>query len=261
MVRIPPVDEMFGQEATPKEMAKYYPSQSAKSLLKYFSELNPPTHLDTSHPTTNFSADQMIQFARAVGLEVSVASDSMLEDLLLKAGEGSRAYPVTSRYPAGRSIFPRVVGSSMGDSVASRSDYSLPTITETEGTDVIVSGDVVEIPCSSRQADARLAMGSDGSEKPGTDILETLQQIKASQKKKKKSRSCKWSGKSPVVIIRAVMRSRRRCYSSLLSSKRSQLVLKIRKYCVYCMLCRRNNSIRTRGLYELKRHFQRECYF
>ena len=32
-------------------------------------------------------------------------------------------------------------------------------------------------------------------------------------------------------------------------------------YCFYCMLCRRNISMRTRGLYELKRHFQRDCHF
>ena len=46
--------------------------------------MNPPTNLDPSHATTSFSADQMIQFARAVGLEVSLASYSMPEDLLLK---------------------------------------------------------------------------------------------------------------------------------------------------------------------------------
>ena len=33
------------------------------------------------------------------------------------------------------------------------------------------------------------------------------------------------------------------------------------KYCFYCMLCRRNISMRTRGLYEFKRHFQRDCHF
>ena len=33
------------------------------------------------------------------------------------------------------------------------------------------------------------------------------------------------------------------------------------KYCFYCMLCRRNISMRTRGLYELERHFQRDCHF
>ena len=105
MVRIPRVDEMFGQEAALKERTKYHPSQSAKSLLKGFFELNPPMHLDPSQPTTSFGADQMIQFARAVGLQVSLASYSMLEDLLLKARGGSRAHPVTSRYPAGRSPF------------------------------------------------------------------------------------------------------------------------------------------------------------
>ena len=85
MVLVPPVDEMFGQEAAPKERTRYYPSQSAKSLLKECFEMNPPTHLDPSHLTTSFSADQMIQFARAVGLEMSLASYSMLKDLLLKA--------------------------------------------------------------------------------------------------------------------------------------------------------------------------------
>ena len=74
MVRVPPVDEMFGQEAAPKEKTRYYPSQSAKILLKERFEMNPLTRLDPSHPTTSFSADQMIQFARALGLEVSLAS-------------------------------------------------------------------------------------------------------------------------------------------------------------------------------------------
>ena len=191
MVGVSPVDDMFGQEAAPREGSRYYPSLSAKSLLKDCFEMNSPTLLHTSHPTTDFSVDQMIRFARAVGLEVSLASYSMPEGLLLKARGGSRAHPVTSRYSAGRSLFPSVAGSSMGDSIASRSVYSLPTILETEGTDVIVGGDVVEEPCSSRQADARLAMGMEGSERPGTDILKTLQQIKSSQKKK--SHSCKWS--------------------------------------------------------------------
>ena len=131
MVPIPLVEGMLLEEATTKERTKYYPSQSGRSLLKEYFGLNPPTHLDPSHATTNFSADQLIQFARAVGLEVSLASYSMLEDLLLKARGGSGGHPVPSRCPAGRSPFPSVAGFSMGDSVASRSAYSLPTITET----------------------------------------------------------------------------------------------------------------------------------
>ena len=87
-------------------------------------ELNPPTHLDPRHPTTSFSADQMIQFARAVGLEVSVASYGMLGDLLLKARVGGGDQPVGSRHSIGRSPFPNVAGSSRGDSVASWTSYS-----------------------------------------------------------------------------------------------------------------------------------------
>ena len=181
MLRIPLVEEMLLEETTTKEGTKYYPSQSAKRLLEEFFELNAPNLLDPSHATTSFSANQMTQFARAVGLEVSLACYSMLEDLLLKARGGSGGHLVTSRYPAGRSPFPSVAGSSMGDSVASRSVYSLPTITETAGTDVIVGRNVDEEPCSSRQADARLAMGIESIERPGTDSLKTLQQIKSSQ--------------------------------------------------------------------------------
>ena len=67
MVRVPPVKEMFLKESSTKERTKYHLSQSGKSLLKAYFDLNPPTHLDPSHGTISFSADQMIQFARAVG--------------------------------------------------------------------------------------------------------------------------------------------------------------------------------------------------
>ena len=83
-------------------------------MLKDFFQLNPPTHLDPSHPTTSFSADQMIQFARALMLEVSLASYSMLEDLLLKARFGCGDQPVGKRHSIGRSMFPSVAGSSWG---------------------------------------------------------------------------------------------------------------------------------------------------
>ena len=70
----------------------------------------------------------MIQVARVVGLEVSLANLSILEDLLQKSnliskgGDGCKGYgmlPFSSR-----------AGTSVGDSVASRSIYSLPLITE-----------------------------------------------------------------------------------------------------------------------------------
>ena len=269
-VRIRPVDEMLGQEVAAKERTRYYPSQSVNILLKECFEMNPPTHLDPSHPTTSFSADQMIQFARAVGLEVSLASYSMLEDLLLKAKGGSGAQAKTSRNTAGRSPFPSVAGSSMGDSIASRSIYSLLTITETGGTDAVVSGDIVEEPCSSRQADARLALGTESVERPGTDSLKTLQQIKSNQRKKKKSHSCKWSREGR---LNPLLPSGDDKGGYVLTEEMLELApfAKVfatgpedpleNKYCFYCMLCRRNISMTTRGLYELKRHYQRDCHF
>ena len=170
MVRIPPTDEMFGQEAAPKERTRYYPSQSAKSLPKDCFEMNPPTHLDASHPTTSFSVDQMIQFARALGLEVSLASYSMLEDLLLKTRGGSTAHPMTSRYPAGGSPFASVAGSSMGGSVASRSVCSLLTITETEGTSVIVLVDL-------REKNTRIAYDYIGINQPVNTLTDASQHM------------------------------------------------------------------------------------
>ena len=269
MLGIPPAQEMLLEKATSKERTKYYPSQSARSLLKECSELNSPTHLDPSHATTGFSADQMIEFARAVGLEVSLASYSTLEDLLLKARGGSGGHPMASRYPAGRSPFPSVAGSSMGDSVASRSADWLPTITETEGTDVILGGDVVGEPCSSRQADARLAMGNESSERTRTDSLKNLKQLKSSQKKKK-SCSCKWSreGRLKPLLPSGDDKGGYVFTEEMLEMAPFAKVFATgpedpleNKYCFYCMLCWRNISMRTRELYELKRYFQRECHF
>ena len=119
-------------------------------MLKNFFEPNPPTHFDPSQPTTSLSADQMIQFARAVGLEFSLASYGMLEDLLLKARVGGGDQPVGSRHSIGRSAFPCVAGSSWEDSVASRTNYSLPTVTETDNNNVVAGVESLQEPCSSR---------------------------------------------------------------------------------------------------------------
>ena len=98
----------------------YYSNQSAKSLVKDFSEHNPPTHLDVTHQKPSFSADQMITFAKALGLEVSVASFGIMEDLLSKAnligrGEGGEI---------SRSVFSSRPDTSVGDGVASHFLYS-----------------------------------------------------------------------------------------------------------------------------------------
>ena len=118
----------------------------------------------------------MIQFARAVGLEASLASYGMLEDLLLKARVGGGNQPVASRHSIGRSPFPKDAGS--------RTNYSLPTVTKTDDSNVVAGGESLQQPCSSRQADARLTAEHVGGEKPSSDSLKTLQEIKRGEKKK-----------------------------------------------------------------------------
>ena len=145
----------------------------------------------------------------------------------------------------------------------------MPTITEDEGANVIASGDVPDEPCSSRQPDELLAMGIGTSEGPETDSLKTLQQIKSSQKKKM-SRSCKWSregrlnpllpcgdDKGGYVFKEEVLELA--SFAKVFATGPEDPLEN--KYCFYCMLCRRNISMRMRGLYELKRHFQRDCHF
>ena len=187
-----------------------------------------------------------------MGLEVSLGSHRMLEDLLLKARGGSGVYLVTSGFSARRSPFPSVAGLSMCDSVASRSVYSLPTFTETEGNNVVVSGDVLEKSCSSRTADAPLAMGIEDSEKSENDILRTLQQIKSSQKKKKEKKmkkpyACKLSRESRLntllpgdddkggYVFTEVMLELAAFTKVFATSPEDPLE---NKYCFYCMLCR-----------------------
>ena len=71
----------------------------------------------------------MIKFAQAVGLEVSLPSHSIVEDLLMKVRVGSVGQPVTLPYLAGRLLFPSFAGSIVVDSVDSRSVHSVPTYT------------------------------------------------------------------------------------------------------------------------------------
>ena len=94
----------------------YYPSQSAKTLLKDFFVSNPHTLLDPGHTKINLSADQMIQFARAVGLAVALASLGLLEDLLFRArGCG----PVDVCGPFGKLPYHIVIGTTVRDNAGS----------------------------------------------------------------------------------------------------------------------------------------------
>ena len=162
--------------------SKYYPSESARTLLKECFADNPPVQLDLHQQVTGMSSDQMIQFARAVGLEVSWATFGMLEDVLLKIG-GKSGKSVGEK-GSGQSASLGRSGSTVMDSVASRSFYSLPTITESFDSDRLV-GDSTQQPCSSRQADAALGFSrTEVTEFNDTDSSKTLGQIRSDARKK-----------------------------------------------------------------------------
>ena len=92
--------------------------------------MNPPTVLALGHTTTNLSAYLLIQFVRAVDLEVVLASYLFLQDLLVRSrGVGA----ASSRGVSKRSLWPSFVGSIREDSVGSQSLYSLPTVTGLTG--------------------------------------------------------------------------------------------------------------------------------
>ena len=162
--------------------SKYYPSESARTLLKERFADNPPVQLDPHQQLTGMSSDQMIQFARAVGLEVSLATSGMLEDVLLKIGG------MTGRNVGGKGIEQSALrgrsGSTVMESVASRPFHSLPTITESFDSDRLV-GNLSQQPCSSRQADAILGFSrTEVNEFNDTDSLKTLGQIRSDARKK-----------------------------------------------------------------------------
>ena len=264
MVRVPTVASSGGLPGANAERTKYYPSQSAKSLLKGFFELNPPTHLDSTHQTTSFSADQMIKFPRAVGLKVSLSSFGMLEDLLLKSnligrrGGGGKA--------SNKSTFSSCAGTSVGDSVASRSVYSLPTITESTQSEVVAMGS--QEPCSSHQADEALSSVPVVLDKSGTDSLKTLKEMKTKLMKKAKN-PLRWSRKGR---SNPLPRSGQESGGYVFTEEMLALApfakvfatgpeepLKNR-HCFFCMFCKKNISMKSRGLYGLKRHYQRDCH-
>ena len=241
--------------------SKYYPSESARTLLKECFADYPPVQLNHPQQLTGMSSDQMIQFARAIGLEFSVATFGMLEDVLLKIG-GKTGRNIGER-GSGQSASPGRSGSTVMESVASRSFYSLPTFTESFDSDHL-AGDFSQQPCSSRQADAALDFSrTEVTEINDTDSLKTLGQIRSDARKK--SELYKWSREvrpNPIspsgsdgggYVFTEEMLEIAPFAKIFATGHKNPLK---NRYCFYCMICRRNVSMKFRGLYELKRHFQ-----
>ena len=104
-----PREEWLGS-ANVFQRTKYYHSQSARIFQADFFEPNHPTVSVPGQTTTNPSANQMIQFAPAGGLEMTLASYGLLEGLPVKyrgvSGLSLRGLPT-------RSFFASAVGSTV----------------------------------------------------------------------------------------------------------------------------------------------------
>ena len=195
---------------------------------------------------------------------MSLASFGMLEDLVFNAnligrvGGGGKA--------SNRSAFSSCAGTSVGDSLASRSVYSLPTITESAESDQVTTGS--QEPFSSRQADEALSSMPIVHDESGTDSLKTLKERKT-ESVKKANNPFRWSRKScPNPFPKCGEESGGYVFTE------EMLVLahfaKVfatgpedplkNRHCFFCMLCQKNISMESRGLYESKRHYQRDCH-
>ena len=216
-------------------------------------------------------ADQIIQFARAVGLGVALASYGELEDVLLKANVGQP--DVLRPHRAGQSSYPSRCGSTVMESVASRSSYFLPTITEASEHVVVVVGSEDDANDHEQWG----VCGPQGAseerwslEKMVPEDLLTFGQLKAkivaTQKKvnKSKIRFSRVGRPNPVTDgsskkggwVFAEEMLERAPFAKVFATRPDDLLHN--KHCFYCMFCKQNVNIAFRGISELKRHFQRE---
>ena len=237
--------------------SKYYPTESARTLLKECFADNPPVQLDPHQQLTELSSDQMIQFARAIGLEVSLATFGMLEDVLLEIGKKTGRN--VGEKGIGRSVSLSRSGSTVMESVPSRSFYSLPTITESFDSDRL-AGELSQQPCSSRQADVALDFSrTEVTEINDTDSLKTLGQIRSDARKK--GELYRWSREgrpNPIspsgsdgggYVFTEEMLEIAPFAKIFATGPKNPLK---NRHCFYCMVFRRNVSMKSRGLYELK---------
>ena len=138
----------------------------------------------------------------------------------------------------------------------------MPTFTESFGSDPSAT----QQPCSSRHADAALAFSrTKVTEINDIDSLKTLGQIRSDALKK--GNLYKWSREgrpNPIspsgldgggYVFTEEVLELAPFAKAFATGPENPLK---NRHCFYCMICRRNVSMKSRSLYELKRHFQRE---
>ena len=155
-------------------------------------------------------------------------------------------------------------GTSVGDSVASRFVYSLPTITESTKSEQVTM--CCQESCSSHQVDEPLSNVPVVHDRSGTHSLKTLKELKT-ELVKKANNPFRWSKKgrpNPLpksgeefggYVFTEEMMALAPFAKVFATGPEDRLK---NRHCFFCMLCK-NISMKSQGLYELKRHYQRDC--
>ena len=134
--------------------------------------------------------------------------------------------------------------------------YSLPTITESAKSEQVALR--FQEQCSSRQADEALSSVPVGYDKSGTDSLKTLKEIKT-ELVKKANNPFRWSRKGrPKPLPKCGEESGGYVFTEeMLALAPFAKVFATgpedplkNRYCFFCMLCKKNISMKSRGLYE-----------
>ena len=219
--------------------------------------------MDPGHNTFNLTANQLIQFALAVGFQVTLAFYGLLHDLLVR----SRAVSgLGLRGPPRKSPSASAIGSARGDSVASQSRFLLPTMTGLIANSACASvpdtrqTSVLE-PCVFQQGNA--AEVPDLEDVPLANVVSAARTEEGEGKKRVLIHaSCLVrEGRTQlldVVAIKGGWCLPNRClkmshgFRSLLQGPK---VCSIISESSFLMICARVSN-RSRGIYEIKRHYQ-----
>ena len=150
--------------------------------------------------------------------------------------------------------------------MTSRSLFSLPTIKKSTEKEQVAMG--FQKPCTSRQMDEALSSVPVVCDKTGTDSLNTLKKIKT-EVVKKANNPFRWSRKGrPNPLSKFGRKSDGYLFTEeMLALAPFANVFTFgpedpqkNRHSFFCMLCKKNISMKSRELYELKRHYQRDSH-
>ena len=198
----------------------------------------------------------MVQFARAVRLEVSLATFGMLEDLLLRISPKTRQPDKSDNEGSAQSHFPSKTGSTLAESVAFRSFYSLPFKTESVANIPVPDYRLQQPCCSHHAGDAFGFSQVQFAEIASSTSLKTSSQLRSIVGKRTSAIEFKWSRDCRLNSV-PPCRPEHGVYISTEEMLELAFFSKIfvtgpedtskKCHCFYCLICKRTFSMEIIG--------------